>query len=440
MDIPIRLTAFAVLIILTAFFVAAEFAIVKVRSTRLEQLIDEGNQKAVIAKKITDQLDEYLSACQLGITMTALGLGMLGEPTVRQLLVPLFERLQLSSSTETTLSFIIAFSVVTFAHVVIGELAPKTIAIQKAEQITLLFAKPLRLFYIVMYPLIKMLNGSARLLVKAFGFNTMNKQETSHTEEELRMILSDSYKSGEINQAEYKFVNKIFEFDDRVAKEIMTPRTEMMTIDHTFTLNDVFEVIGVEQFTRYPVIEGDKDNVIGLVNIKHLLSAYIKDPTTGDHLVTEYMQPIIHAIETMPIGDLLLKIQRERIHMSILVDEYGGTSGLVTIEDILEEIVGEIQDEFDVHEVPEIRKITESHYIFDSKVLLDVVNDILNIHIENEDIDTIGGWFMSQHFEAAPNEKIIEQQYVFSALEVEGHHISFVEAKKIQETIPTIAE
>ena len=148
MDIPIRLTAFAVLIILTAFFVAAEFAIVKVRSTRLEQLIDEGNQKAVIAKKITDQLDEYLSACQLGITMTALGLGMLGEPTVRQLLVPLFERLQLSSSTETTLSFIIAFSVVTFAHVVIGELAPKSIAIQKAEQITLLFAKPLRLFFI----------------------------------------------------------------------------------------------------------------------------------------------------------------------------------------------------------------------------------------------------------------------------------------------------
>ncbi|HEY4579194.1 MAG TPA: hemolysin family protein [Savagea sp.] len=425
------MTAFAVLIMLTAFFVAAEFAIVKVRSTRIDQLVEEGHKKAHIAKKILQHLDEYLSACQLGITMTALGLGMLGEPTVRMLLQPLFDATSFSANTEVLLSFIIAFTVVTFLHVVLGELAPKTIAIQKAEEITLLFAKPLHFFYILMYPLIKILNGSAQIIIRLFGFKVVSEQDSTHTEEELRMILSDSFKSGEINHSEFEFVNKIFEFDDRIAKEIMVPRTEMTTIDHTFTLNDVFEVIGVEQFTRYPVIEGDKDNVIGLVNMKHLLTAYIKDPNAGSHSVTQYVQPIIHAIETMPIGDLLLKIQRERIHMVILVDEYGGTSGLVTIEDILEEIVGEIQDEFDTHEVPEIRVIGENHFIFDAKVLIDEVNDILAISIDENDIDTIGGWFMSQHFESKPNEKIIEQDYEFSALDVSGHHISYVEAKKI---------
>ena len=289
-----------------------------------------------------------------------------------------------------------------------------------------------------MYPIIKGMNGSARFLIGLLGFKSMSESEVAHTEEELRLILSDSLKSGEINQSEYKYVNKIFEFDDRIAKEIMAPRTEMMTIEKDMTLREVFEVIGVEQYTRYPVTDGDKDHIIGLVNMKNLLTAFIKNPETGHQSVIQYMQPIIHVIETIPIGDLLLKIQRERIHMAILMDEYGGTSGLVTIEDILEEIVGDIQDEFDMNEVPEIQKIGENHYIFDAKMLIENVNDILGISIDEDDIDTIGGWFMTQRFDAIQGEKIIEQGYEFMVKDVDGHHILYLEVFKYVEEETTV--
>ena len=285
-----------------------------------------------------------------------------------------------------------------------------------------------------MYPIIKGMNGSAHFFVRLFGFKSISESEVAHTEEELRMILSDSLKSGEINQAEYKYVNKIFEFDDRIAKEIMAPRTEMITIEKDMTLREVFDVMGVEQYTRYPVTDGDKDHIIGLVNMKNLLTAFIKDPdTAGNQPVINYMQPIIHVIETIPIGDLLLKIQRERIHMAILMDEYGGTSGLVTIEDILEEIVGDIQDEFDMNEIPEIQNLGENHYILDAKMRIENVNDILGISINEEDIDTIGGWFMTQRFEAIQGEKIIEQGFEFMVKDVDGHHILYLEVIKYKE-------
>ncbi|ARK23083.1 HlyC/CorC family transporter [Sporosarcina sp. P26b] len=424
------MAAFAALIAVTAFFVACEFAIVKVRSSRLDQLIDEGNQRAVLSKKIADNLDEYLSACQLGITISALGLGMLGEPTVRMMLAPVFDTFTLDANVETILSFTIALAIVTYLHVVVGELAPKTIALHKAEELSLSLSVPLNVFYRLMYPIIKGMNGSARLVTRLLGFKSISELEVGHTEEELRIILSDSLRSGEINQSEYKYVNRIFEFDDRVAKEIMLPRTEMMTVDKEMTLSEVFELLGVEQFTRYPIIDGDKDHVIGLINMKHLLTAYIKDPTNGSKSVMHYMQPIIRVIETIPIGDLLLKIQRERIHMAILLDEYGGTSGLVTIEDILEEIVGEIRDEFDLDELPELQIVDTDHYILDAKMLIENVNHALGIEILEDDIDTIGGWFMDQRFEAIQGEKIIEQGYEFTVKEVDGNHILYLEAKK----------
>ena len=439
MDIAIRLTAFAVLIAFTAFFVASEFAIVKVRTTRIDQLIAEGNKRAIPAKRVISNLDEYLSACQLGITMTALGLGLLGEPTVERILHPVFERFAISDSMSNFFSYGIAFSAVTFLHVVVGELAPKTLAIQKAEQVALYTARPLIWFYRIMYPIIKFLNGSARGLTGLFGLERVSESELAHTEEELRMILSDSLKSGEINQAEYKYVNKIFEFDDRIAKEIMAPRTEMSTIDKDTTLREVFDQVNVEQYTRYPVTDGDKDHVIGLVNIKNLLTSYIKDASNINRPVIDYMQPIIRVIETIPIGDLLLKIQRERIHVAVLMDEYGGTSGLVTIEDILEEIVGDIRDEFDNDELPEVQKIGDDHFILDAKILIENVNDILGINIDEEDIDTIGGWFMTKRFEAVKGEKIIEQGFEFTIKDIEGHHILYLEVAKLKEIDLTLS-
>ncbi|WP_205964111.1 hemolysin family protein [Psychrobacillus sp. BL-248-WT-3] len=434
MDIAIRLTAFAVLIAFTAFFVASEFAIVKVRTTRIDQLLAEGNKKAINAKKVVSNLDEYLSACQLGITITALGLGWLGEPTIERILHPAFEYFELPESVSSLLSFIIAFSLVTYIHVVVGELTPKTFAIQRSEQITLAVAKPLVIFDKIMYPVIHGMNGSARFLAtKVFGLEPVSESEVAHSEEELRMILSDSFKGGEINQAEYKYVNKIFEFDDRIAKEIMVPRTEITSIDKDLTLSEVFEVVGVEQFTRYPVTDGDKDHIIGLVNMKNLLTAFIRDPANATTPVANYMQPIIRVIENMPIADLLLKIQRERIHMAILMDEYGGTSGLVTIEDIIEEIVGDIRDEFDTDELPEVQKVAENHYIIDAKMLIESLNDLLNINIDEEDIDTIGGWFMTKSYDVVSGEKLLEQGYEFTVKEIDGHHIQYLEVVKVPE-------
>jgi CBS domain containing-hemolysin-like protein len=433
LDIAIRLAAVAVLIAISAFFVATEFAVVRMRTTRVNQLVAEGNKRAINAKKVVDNLDEYLSACQLGITITSLGIGWLGEDAVAAVIEPLFHIVGLENEAIITLiSFILSFSIVTYVHVVMGELAPKTLAIQKAEGVALAVAKPLVIFHNVMFPFIKLLNVSARGVAAMFGLKGMNEGESAMSEEELRLTLSDSLKGGEINQSEYRYVNSIFEFDDRTAKEVMVPRTEIVGIDKDLTLKEVFEVIGVEQYTRYPVIDGDKDHVLGLVNMKSLLTAYIKNPeVNGNKPITTYMRPIIRVFETAPISDLLLKIQRERIHMAILMDEYGGTSGLVTIEDIIEEIVGDIRDEFDADEIPEVRKVKEGHYILDAKMLIENVNDFLGICIEEDDIDTIGGWVMTKNFDVVEGEKIYEQGYEFIVKELDGHHLLYLEVKKL---------
>ncbi|WP_066370497.1 hemolysin family protein [Neobacillus fumarioli] len=429
MDI-FNLVLIAILIALTAFFVTSEFAIVKIRSSRIDQLIEEGNSKALSVKKVISNLDEYLSACQLGITITALGLGWIGESTIHRLIEPLFVRLSIPDSATQVLSVAIAFAVITFLHVVVGELAPKSLAIQKAEWITLTVSRPLILFYKIMYPFIWALNGSARVVSGIFGLKPVSENEIVHTEEELLIILSESYKSGEINQSEFKYVNKIFEFDNRIAKEIMVPRTEIVSMSKDDTLKTAFKVIREEKFTRYPIIDGDKDHIIGLVNIKEIMTDLIGNETASGKTLENYIRPIIRVIETIPIHDLLVKMQKEQMHMAILMDEYGGTSGLVTVEDILEEIVGEIRDEFDMDEIPMIRKMKDHHYIIDSKVLVSEVNDLLGIEIDEEDVDTIGGWILTENYEAKEGDIIHHESYTFKILEMDEHHIKYIEVSK----------
>jgi CBS domain containing-hemolysin-like protein len=423
-----------VLIALTAFFVASEFAIVKVRSTRIDQLIAEGNRNARAAKRVISNLDEYLSACQLGITITSLGLGWLGEPTVEHLLHPVFERMNLNESVASFLSFAIAFATITFLHVVVGELAPKTLAIQKAETITLLCSRPLIFFYKMMYPFIWALNSSSRVITGLFGLKPASEHEIAHSEEELRLILSESYKSGEIKQSEYKYVNNIFEFDNRIAKEIMVPRTEIVALDKNRSIAEHFETIKQEKYTRYPVIDGDKDHIVGMVNIKEILTDCIQNPKATEKKLDDYIRPIIQVIESIPIHDLLVKMQRERVHMAILVDEYGGTAGLVTVEDILEEIVGEIQDEFDIDEVPMIRKVNEHTTIVDGKVLIEDVNDLLGTDIDDTDVDTIGGWILTEKFDIQQGDTLSYGDYEFKVLKMEGRHVQLVEITKRAKT------
>lgn len=430
--VTFNLFLIALLIALTAFFVATEFAIVKIRPSRIDQLIAEGKKGAISAKKVVTHLDEYLSACQLGITITALGLGWLGEPTVEKILRPLFENLNINASVSHLLSFGIAFALVTFLHVVIGELAPKTAAIQKAEIITLSFAAPIIWFYRIMYPFIWFLNGSSRVIVGIFGLKPASEHEAAHSEEELRILLSESYKSGEINQSELKYVNNIFEFDERTSREIMVPRTEIISISIDEKIDDIISIIRKEGYTRYPVIDGDKDHILGFMNAKEFLTALMLKQDSEETIRLEsFINPIIRVFEATPIHDLLVKMQKERIHMAVLIDEYGGTSGLVTAEDILEEIVGEIRDEFDEDEVPEIRQVKDNHFIVDGKTLIEDVNHLLGTNLSDEAMDTIGGWFLTQNFEIKKGAEVKSDRFIFKVHKNDGHHIQYLEVIKI---------
>jgi len=422
----------AILIALTAFFVTSEFAIVKVRSSRIDQLIEEGNKRAISAKKVISNLDEYLSACQLGITVTALGIGALGEPTFEHILHPLFVWFNIPESIASILSIAFAFAIITFLHVVVGELAPKTVAIQKAEWISLITARPLIMFYKLMFPIIWVLNHSARFITQLFGLKPVSERELAHSEEELRIILSESYKNGEINQSEFKYVNKIFEFDNRIAKEIMVPRTEIVSLAKDQTLEEFLSIIHVEKFTRYPIIDGDKDHIIGMINLKEIMTEILDYKNLATKTIEAYIRPIIKVIDTAPIHDLLVKMQKDRIHMAILMDEYGGTSGLVTVEDIIEEIVGEIRDEFDMDEVAEVRKIKDGHFLIDSKVLVTEVNDMLGLDINDEDIDTIGGWILTENYEAKQGDILYLDSYSFKIIDMEDHHIKYIEVLKME--------
>ncbi|WP_232713340.1 hemolysin family protein [Bacillus xiapuensis] len=431
--ITVKFLLIAFLIALTAFFVASEFAIVKIRMSRINQLIAEGNKRAVIVKKVIMNMDEYLSACQLGITITSLGLGWLGEPTIEAVLQPLFESMNVAPSLAGVLSFVIAFSAITFLHVVVGELAPKTLAIQKAEALSLALSPPLHLFYRVMYPFIWALNGSARLLTRLFGLKPASESEVAHSEEELRIILSESFKSGEINQSEYKYVDNIFEFDERIAKEIMVPRTEMITLSEDLTWEEITHILRNEKYTRYPVDDGDKDNIIGIVNMKEIFSYFIEKDNVDERPLERFVKPVIRVIETIPIHDLLLKMQKERIHMAILLDEYGGTSGLVTVEDILEEIVGEIRDEFDIDEKPEIQTFEEGHHFLSARLLITEVNDLLGTDLSDEEVDTLGGWYLTQNIDVRLGDSIEREGYQFIIRDVEDHQIHTIEVIKIKE-------
>jgi len=428
--ILINLLIIAILIAFTGFFVSYEFAIVKIRGSRIDQLVAEGNKSALAAKNIVNNLDEYLSACQLGITVTALGLGWLGEPTIEQILHPLFAYLHVSESISGITSLILSFAIVTFIHVVVGELAPKTFAIQKAETVTLLFARPMILFYKIMYPFIKALNSSARFVAGLFGLKPASEHENAHSEEELQIIISDSYKNGEINQSEYRYVNNIFEFDDRTAKEIMVPRTEIVAFDKSQSLEECLKVVTEENYTRYPIMDGEKDNIVGMVNMKEVLTEFISgiDVKTS---INDFARPVIQVMESIAIQELLVKMQKDRVHMAILMDEYGGTAGLVTVEDILEEIVGEIRDEFDEDEVPEINKISENKTIVDGKVLIDEINDLFGLDMEETDIDTIGGWILSQNIDIKEGTVVSYEDYDIKILELDGYHIKSLEIVKI---------
>jgi CBS domain containing-hemolysin-like protein len=380
------------LVLLNGFFVAAEFAIVKVRSSRIAQM---EYQRRKVAQKVLANLDAYLSATQLGITLASLGLGWIGEPAIAKMIAPLLRPvLDYFAFDEWVLhavAFSIAFSIITFMHIVLGEMAPKSLAIRQAEKTTLWTATPLDWFYRLFKPFIYILNGAANLTLKGFGVE-LNETQQAHTEEEIRMLIAQSHRSGVIDQTELTLFDNVFDFTDRVAREVMVPRVNMecLFLEDPFAEN--FVEIRKARHTRFPLCGEDKDDVKGIIHIRDVYERIASGETAPQ--LDQLARPAVVVPESMELKDILRNLQKNRAEMAIVVDEYGGTSGLVTTEDIIEEIFGEIQDEFD-DEKPFFLQEGEATSI-DARLLIEEVNEHFNINIEDEDNDTIGGWLFSE--------------------------------------------
>jgi CBS domain containing-hemolysin-like protein len=416
------------LVLLNGFFVAAEFAMVKVRSTRIDTLVQEGNMRAKYAKRLVEHLDAYLSACQLGITLASLGLGWIGEPAIAHIIEPVLLDLGLSAVMIETVSFAIAFSIITALHIILGELAPKSLAIQKADSVTIWASVPLIAFYKLMFPIIWVLNSIANWILRAVGIQVMSEHEAAHTEEEIRILMEESQRQGFINKTELTFVDNIFDFAERHADEVMIPRTDMVCLyaGDPFAVN--LEKVLAEQLTRYPVCDPDKDNIIGFVHIKDLLAALAKGETPA---LRELVREVIAVPESMAISDLLKMMQKNRAQIAIVIDEYGGTAGLVTIEDILEEIVGEIQDEFD-EERPVVEIRADNAHSVDGRLLLGEVNEVFGLDLDAEEVDTLGGWETAR-VEMPPRigQQVDYADYTFVIEEVDNMRINRVLMRKI---------
>ncbi|MFC9712490.1 hemolysin family protein [Paenibacillus sp. NPDC056933] len=419
-----------ILIALTAFFVASEFAVVKIRTSRIDQLVAEGNKKAVLAKKVVSDLDYYLSACQLGITVTALGLGALGKPTVERLLYPVFDYLNVSASISSVASYAIAFILVTFLHVVVGEMAPKTMAIQFSEKLTLLLSPPLYWFGKIMYPFIWALNGASRVLLRGFGVKPAGHDQ-AYSEDEIKIIMNQSYEGDEDNKTKLSYLENVFVFDERDAKDIMVPRTELVTLNQNMTYDDIIPILDEHNYSRYPVIEdGDKDRIVGVVNVKKILPDMV---ATRAHQLSEFVREIPFVSEVTRIQDAMIKMQQERVHMAVVVDEYGGTAGILTMEDILEELVGEIRDEFDADEVADIQETGENQYLINGRVLLDELERQFGLVFEgNEEMDTVAGWIQFQKGVGVEKGDTVEHgDYVWTVVDAENFHIKQVLLERV---------
>ena len=426
----INIITVILLVFMNGFFVATEFAMVKVRKSRIETLALDGDRNAKYTLTVVRDLNSYLSACQLGITLASLGLGWVGEPAVANMLNPVFNLLNLSESTVHSISFILGFSIITGLHIVLGELAPKSLAIISAEKIAMNTALPLILFYKLTYPIMWSFNHSTNLVLRIFGISQVEEHEAAHTDEEIKLLVEDSYKHGLIDQTELTFVDNIFDFSEKTVKDVMIPRTDMACIFIEDSFDEIINYALEEQLTRYPICRDSKDNVIGFIHIKDLYRLKFE----GNENIEGIIREIKFVPESLSISELFKTFKKEKSQMAIIIDEFGGTSGLVTSEDILEEIVGELQDEFDDDDEEDIRETENGSYVVDGKVVIGDINELLDTDIEDENIDTIGGWIYFQ-LKSYPKvkEKVTYKNYEFIILKCDRKRISKVLIKKINE-------
>jgi CBS domain containing-hemolysin-like protein len=386
-DIFFKFAAVLLIVGLNAFFVIAEFAIVKVRGTQIEPLANAGMRRARIAQNVISHLDKYLSACQLGITMTSLGLGWVGEPLVAHLLEPVFSPLGIvDPAVISTLAFVVGFSLITFLHIVIGEQAPKWWAIQSPQKATLFVATPLRAFYIVFKPFIWLLNISAKAFLRWMGIRTKSDAELGHSEEELRLLLS----RGKMLTTTGKAISlNAIELRNRTVREVMVPRTNVAFLTVLKSVEENIALAEENQFTRYPLCERDLDNVVGMIHLKDLFKL---KGTRGDGAqLLQIKREMLFVPDTTPLEKVLNLFLSRRVLMAMAVDEYGGSAGLVTLENVLEELVGEIRDEFDV-EPSMVQKVSDGEYLVDGSLPLHDFARMFEVEPESRDTVTLSGY------------------------------------------------
>ncbi len=416
-------------VLLNAFFVAAEFAIVKVRSTQLDALVEEGNATAIVARKALRNLDGYLSATQLGITLASIALGMVGEPYVARVIQPLMWKLGITSDTViSSVSIGVGFGVVTFLHVVLGELLPKSLAIRKALATTMVVSAPLHFFYVVFKPAIWVLNGAANWLLKVlFRLEPASESELAHSEEELRHIVAESQKSKEVTETEKDILLNALALNDRCVRDVMTPRNTVISLDADDSFEASLKTAIDSKHTRYPLVEGHLDHSIGIIHIKDLLALIGKPQPDLRKIKRElHMVP-----EMMPIDKLLRFFLDKHVHVALAVDEFGGAVGIVTLDNVLEEIVGDIQDEFD-HEVSEFKRINENEFTVEGTFNLYELADQTGIELESDEVTTIGGYVthLLGHLPKV-GEKVIIEDYEVTTTKADLRRVQQLQFKRL---------
>ncbi|QJX45927.1 HlyC/CorC family transporter [Hymenobacter taeanensis] len=377
------------LVLLNGFFVAAEFAFVKVRISQIEIKAQSGNRLAKLVQKMLQDLNFYLSATQLGITLASLALGWIGESVVAEIVMAIIDKFHITLSTVAVhqISLVTSFSIITVLHIVLGEQAPKVMAIQKPESTTVAIAVPLYAFAWVMKPFIWILNKLSNMVAGLFGGHVTHGPE-AHSADELRLLLDQSKQSGEIQDSEHELIENVFQFNDRMVKQIMVPRTKIAAIDVNLPQDALLETVYNEGYSRIPVYEGNIDNIVGVLYVKDLLQIIRRNEPI---LVQKIMRPAYFVPETKKINRLLRQFQRKHMHMAVVSDEFGGVSGIVTIEDIMEELVGEIQDEYD-NEVPVVEKVSDLEYRVNTATPIPDANEYLPYPLpEGDDYETVGG-------------------------------------------------
>ncbi len=439
MDFFFQIILVIILVLLNGFFVASEFALVGIRKTRIDELVNQGNQAAKLVQKALQNLDSYISATQLGITLASLGLGWIGEPAIAHFLEPFllnFLSPEGALITAHSLAVILAFSFITFLHIILGELAPKTIALQRAESTSLLLIVPLTAFTTIFKPFIWILNGSGNLVVKLIGLESPLGHQLVHSEEEIRMLLNQSQESGTIPRKEVEMVQNVFRLGDTTVKQIMIPRTDVIAFNVATPLKEVVKKIKKQPHSRFPVFEHSIDSIIGFVHVKDIYAEVLKLADNGKDFdgkklsELDILRQIITVPEIKKNDDVLVEMRRKRVHIAIVNDEFGGTAGLVTLEDILESVVGEIEDEFE-KPIKEIQRQSNGAYLIDGLTPIERVQNRFKLPLRGQGYTTIGGLvFGLLGHEPRVGDQVQIGNIIFGVESIDGKRIKTLTLKK----------